>query len=269
MSRSYRRFSHPFKLPVYNFSPQRVTKFLLSIVALLLLLNILESQFILWLNESFDIHSKYDIESLPQYFNFDKEANFPSLYSALTLAFCSYLLAIIATFKKAEKAAYARNWKWLSIVFVCLAIDEACSIHEISVPILRTVINSGGFLYFPWILPASILIIFFLISFRKFIFNLPKKTRTLFILAGAIYLAGAIGMEAISGYIADTPGLYIHAYAIAATIEELLEMLGIVVFINALLTYIQSQLSDLYITCSFEDKKKKLSSPKAIADNTL
>ena len=177
------------------------------------------------------------------------------MYSALTLAFCSYLLAIIAALKKAEKAAYARNWKWLSIVFVCLAIDEACSIHEISVPILRTVINSGGFLYFPWILPASILVILFLVSFRKFIFDLPKKTRTLFVLAGAIYLTGAIGMEAVGGYIADTPGLYVHAYTIAATIEELLEMLGIIVFINANLAYIQSQLSSLYITCSFDNKK--------------
>ena len=62
-------------------------------------------------------------------------------------------------------------------------------------------------------------------------------------------------MEAVGGYIADTPGLYVHAYTIAATIEELLEMLGIIVFINANLAYIQSQLSSLYITCSFDNKK--------------
>ena len=259
MSRIHHPLANPFELPAYNFAPSKVTKVLLSIVALLLLFNILESQFILWLNESFEIQSKYDIESLPQYFNFDREANFPAIYSALTLAFCSYLLAIIATFKKATKAAYAKNWKWLSIIFAFLAIDEACSIHEISIPILRTVINSEGLLYFPWVLPASILVVFFLISFRKFIFALPPKTKILFVLAGAIYVAGAIGMEAIGGYVADTPGLYVHAYAIAATIEELLEMLGIILFINALLSYIQSQLSNLQITCSFSDRQRQAS----------
>ncbi|MEL6496334.1 MAG: hypothetical protein AAFQ41_14610 [Cyanobacteria bacterium J06623_7] len=241
---------------------------MLTVVAILFLLNLLESQFILWLNDSFDIQSKYDIESLPQYFNFDKEANFPSVYSALTLAFCSYLLAIIASFHQAKQSPWAKNWKWLSIIFIGLAIDEICSIHEVSIPILRTVIDSGGWLYFPWILPASILVIIFLFSFRKFIFNLPPKTRTLFVLAGAIYLAGAIGMEAVGGYIADTPGLYLHAYAIAATIEELLEMLGIIIFIHALLAYIQSQLSNLHLTYSFDDHQPKRTAPPAIVEHT-
>lgn len=259
MLRTHRHFSKQFELPAYDFSPKKVTTFLLSIVALLLLLNVVESELILWLNEKYDLQSQYDIQSFPQYFNFDHEANFPSLYSALALGFCSYLLAIIATFKRAEKASYYRYWKWLSIIFIGLAVDEACSIHEISIPLLRKVINSEGFLYFPWILPASILIAIFLLTFRKFIFSLPPKTKILFILAGAIYVGGAIGLESVSGYIADTPGLPIRSYAIASTIEELLEMLGVVVFIYALLSYIQSQLSDLHITCSFKEKRKQLS----------
>lgn len=258
MSKTQRHFANPFELPSYNFSPKKITKFLLSIIASLLLLNILESELILWLNDTYNLQSRYDIQTFPHFFSFDHEANFPSLYSALALGFCSYLLAIIATFKKTEKSAYAPYWKRLSIIFFILAIDEACSIHEISIPILRTVIDSSGFLYFPWILPASILLFVFLVIFRKFIFSLPQKTKTLFILAGLIYVTGALGMESVSGYIADTPGLNVRAYAIASTIEELLEMLGIVVFINALLSYIQSQVSDLFISYSFQEKRKKL-----------
>lgn len=99
----------------------------------------------------------------------------------------------------------------------------------------------------------------FLLVFRKFIFSLPFRTKALFILAGAIYVGGAIGMESIGGYIADTPGLHPAAYAVAATIEELLEMLGVIIFIYALLSYIKSQLCDLSITYSFQEKAKRRS----------
>lgn len=259
MSKTLRHFSHPFALPAYNLSPRKVTKLLLSIVALLLLFNILESGLISWLNENYDLQSRFDIETFPQFFNFDHEANFPSIYSALSLGFCGYLLSMIAAFKRTERAAYARHWKWLSIIFFALAVDEACSIHEISIPLLRTVIKSEGFLYFPWILPASILVFIFLLVFRKFIFSLPLRTKALFILAGAIYVGGAIGMESIGGYIADTPGLHPAAYSVAATIEELLEMLGVIIFIYALLSYIKSQLCDLSITYSFQEKAKRRS----------
>ncbi|MGD1918376.1 MAG: hypothetical protein ACFCAD_05500 [Pleurocapsa sp.] len=115
---------------------------------------------------------------------------------------------------------------------------------------MRGIVNAEGFLYFPWVIPAFFMLIVFLLVFRKFIRALPTKTKTLFILSGFVYVAGALGMELIGGYLADVSG-YNTAYGIASTIEELLEMLGIVLFINSLLSYIQSQLSEIRLSLSF------------------
>ncbi|MGF1589621.1 MAG: hypothetical protein ACFCU7_10315 [Pleurocapsa sp.] len=237
--------SSQFELPTYNLSPQKITKFLLLAIGLLIFLNLGERAVVRWLN------AINDGEISSYYFNFDQESNFPTLYSALTLGFSSYLLSIISVIEKSRNARYAKHWQALSVIFLLLAIDEACSIHESSIPLLRGAINAKGILYFTWVVPAFLLLIVFLIIFRKFIFSLPPKIKVLFIASGAVYVGGALGMELIGGYIADTYGYNIF-YGIASSIEEILEMLGIVIFIRGLLTYIQSQLTELHLSLSFQ-----------------
>ncbi len=238
--------SSQFELPAYNLSPQKITKFLLLVIGLLIFLNLGERAIVRWLN--FINNSKIN----SHYFNFDQESNFPTLYSALALGFSSYLLAIIAVIKKSRNARYAKHWKALSVIFIFLAIDEVCSIHELSIPFLRSAMNARGILYFTWVVPAFILLIVFLIVFRKFVFSLPLRIKVLFIASGAVYVGGALGMELIGGYIADTYGFKTLSYGIASSIEEILEMLGIVIFIRGLLTYIQSQLTELHFSLSFQ-----------------
>ncbi len=89
------------------------------------------------------------------------------------------------------------------------------------------------------------------LTFRKFIQSLPIKTKTLFLLAGFVYVTGALGMELIGGYIADSYG-YNTVYGIVSSIEEILEMLGIVIFIYGLLSYLQSQCEELHFSFFFK-----------------
>ena len=240
-------FAEQFQLPAYNLTPQKVTKFLLSLIALLILGNLTERAIVYWFN------AQNGTQAISKYFNFDQESNFPSLYSALSLCLSSYILGIIATIKKARKSQYARHWKALAWIFLFLGVDEACSIHEMSIPFLRGAFNGSGILYFTWVIPAFILLIVFLLVYRKFVLSLPAKTKMLFIIAGLMYVGGALGMELLGGYLADTSG-YNTAYGIASSVEEILEMLGIVVFIHGLLGYIQSQLKELHISLSFDEQ---------------
>lgn len=244
-------FPDQFELPVYNLSAKRVTRFMLAIIAFLVFFNLTERIII------YSLNAVNGTQLISHYFNFDQESNFPSIYSALTLGFCSYLLAIITTLKRIRKARYVQHWKALSLIFLFLAFDEACSIHELLIPVLRRTMNAKGVLYFTWVVPAFFLLIVFLIVFRRFIQNLPVKTRTLFILAGAVYVTGALGMELVGGYIADYIG-YNTLYGLASTVEELLEMFGIVIFVNALLSYIQSQSTELHFSLSFKPSNKVL-----------
>ena len=237
-------------LPAYSLSPQKVTKILLGAIVVLIIGNIVEREIVQWLN------SNNGSEIIPHYFNFDRESNFPTLYSALTLGFCSYLLYIIAAVKKFRQAD-ARYWKALSFIFLYIAVDEACTIHELLIPILQGAFNTKGIFYFAWVIPALFLLLIFLFIFRQFIQNLPTKTRLMFILAGSVYVGGAIGMEMIGGYIADTYGFNTFAYGMAARIEELLDMLGILIFINQLLIYLQSQRTDIHFSLSFKSLKSK------------
>jgi len=244
------RFSGELEIPAYNFSPLKITKFLLTIITFLVLFNIAERGLVRWLN------AVNGTQLISHYFNFDQESNFPSIYSALALGFCSYLLTIIASLKKINRARFANHWKALSLIFLFLAIDEACSIHELFIPFLRSGINAKGIFYFTWVIPAFLLLIVFLITFRKFIHNLPAKTKTLFVTAGIIYVGGALGMELVGGYIADNFG-YNTVYGIASSIEEILEMLGVVIFINGLLSYIQSQSKQVRFSISFDSTYNK------------
>lgn len=232
----------------YSLCPEKVTKFLLVAIALLILGNIAEREIIQWLNSINETQVSFN------YFNFDTEANFPSIYSALTLAFCSYLLTIITKVKQARQSKDSQYWKSLSFIFIYLAIDEICSIHELLIPILQNTINAGGIFYFAWVIPGFFLLLAFLLIFRKFILNLPSKTRRIFILAGTIYISGALGMELVGGYIADTIGFDTFAYGMVSRTEELLEMFGILIFIRGLLFYIQTQITELKFSISFEAK---------------
>lgn len=255
---SNNHLSNRLELADYSLSPRKVTKFLLGFIVLLIIGNIIEREIVQWLNLT------NGSEIIPHYFNFDRESNFPSLYSALTLGFCSYLLYIIATVKKLRQAQFTNYWKALSYIFLYMAVDEACAIHELLIPIIREAINARGILYFAWVVPALFLLVIFLLIFRRFIQNLPAKTRNMFILAGAIYVGGAIGMEMVGGYIADTWGFNTFAYGMAARIEELLEMLGILIFINQLLVYLQSQTTNIHFSLSFRPlKSKSLSANKS------
>ena len=238
---------HRLNLPSLNLSPQKILKILSIAIACLILLSFLEKIAINGLN------SLATTEFTTRFFGLDEEANFPSLYSTVTLFFCSFLLAIITSIKKSVKSRYVKFWQALSLIFLFLAIDENCSIHEILIPLIRIVFKTRDFFYFPWVIPAFILLIIFLITFREFILNLPAKIRNLFLLAGGIYVTGALGMELISGYLADNSGLETTSYWLAASIEEFLEMFGILIFIYGLLSYIQSYFKEVNISLFFKD----------------
>jgi len=184
---------------------------------------------------------------LPNYFfrnfiaeqlNLDRELNIPTLYAMGLLLISSILLAIIAYAKHVRGDRQVRHWVALSIIFLCLAIDEITSLHERMTDPLRSMLNTNGWLHYAWIIPGIVFVLVCLLVFAKFLKNLPSKTRQLILLAGVIFVSGAIGIEAIGGYYAQVYGEQNMGYALIAGIEEFFEMLGVIIFIYALLSHI-------------------------------
>jgi hypothetical protein len=182
------------------------------------------------------------------------EKNVPTYYSGLTLLFCSLLLGAIAFRKKNTNDRYVRHWQGLSLIFFYLALDEVLILHEGTAQPLRAIFRllglsflARGIFYFAWVIIGAAFVLVVLIAYAKFLADLPAKTRRLIFIGGTIFVVGALGVEMLESYWVNLHGKENIVYAIMATIEEFLEMLGIIIFIYALLSYISSQFKEMRI----------------------
>jgi hypothetical protein len=203
---------------------------------------------------------------LTRLFDVNNENNIPAWYATITLLLCSLLLWLISSIKSHRKDQYSRYWKGLSIIFLLLSLDEAASFHELLIPFGPTV-KASGFLFFIWVIPGMIFALSVGLIYFKFLMTLPAKTRYLFVAAGVIYISGCVGLEMIGGYYFDVhiretvdahaSGLPALSMAMILATEEFLEMLGILVFIYALMSYINLNLKEIQVSFS-ESKAEQL-----------
>ncbi len=192
-------------------------------------------------------HTSIIIHKSVKVFYLDLEQNIPSFFSMLILLIASALLTVITLLKKKQKASYVIEWSILSIGFFYMAFDEIMAIHDRLVEPLQALLGHQnlGIFYFAWVIPGIIIVALLGIYFLKFVINLPPKTRLAFIIAGAMFVGGSIGVELIEGAVAEKYGLENFSYYALVTIEEALEMFGVIFFIRALLEYIADNYKEL------------------------
>jgi len=220
-------------------NPSKIARILLSFVLFLMIANILGIVSKLYFDHD-------HVFGLIRLFNFDNEKNIPTLYSSIALILTAGLLSLIAYTHKKSNHPYVA-WVGLAIIFLFLAIDETASIHENLISPVRETLHTSGVLYFAWVIPYGLALIIFVISYFKFLTQLPKRFMRLFILSGSTFVTGAIGFELLGGRQAEIYGRSDPTYALYYTCEEFLEMLGVIIFIYTLLTYIIEQFNILSI----------------------
>lgn len=186
---------------------------------------------------------KYDLDRLPnlhRWFNTDGEKNFPAAFSAGLLLLSGVLSGAIAAYKLNYQEAFRRYWVGLSITFSFLAADEWLSFHEKLSDIILPLLPVTGIFHFAWIIAGLVFVTVFGLVYFRFMLHLPRYYRQRFFVAAGIFLAGAIGMEMVSGYYADTHQEWNRGIWLGlTTLEEGLEMLGLVLCVRTLLAYIQ------------------------------
>lgn len=197
---------------------------------------------------SYDIPA---IRHLVYLFALDQEKNVPTFFSSLILLFSALLLALIAACKKKELDGYPPSWTGLSVIFLYLSMDEFVELHERLSPLAKALFNTSGLLTYAWVIPYGIFLVIFAIVYFRFTMNLPAITRKRFILAGAIYVFGAVVVDMLSGYHRETYGNGV-GYHLYTTVEEVLEMGGIILFIDALMEYMGSNLKKFQLRISSE-----------------
>lgn len=180
-------------------------------------------------------------------FSVNLEKAVPTWVAVLLLFIASVLLAFIASAKRAERDRWTWHWIGLTAAFVYLSMDEGAVIHEIVADVLQSSLDLSGVLAFGWQLVFVPLVILFGLIYLRFFFHLPRRTQLYFASAAALYIGGAVVIEGLSANQYDLGGGISFEYLAIATLEELCEMLGVVVFIVGLLDLIETRRCSLTI----------------------
>ncbi|WP_459947213.1 multidrug transporter [Desulfocastanea catecholica] len=189
------------------------------------------------------------VKGLVPLFNLNSERNIPTFFSMLLLLLASLLLTFITLLNWKQRNPHVSKWAILSIGFFFMAYDEAFQVHEkLGNPVHALLGNNtlGGFFFYSWVIPGLAIVCLLGIIFIRFLLHLPAKTRIRFLIAGTMYIGGAIGFEMIGGrYLVLQGGNQTLTYSTISTLEESLEMAGLVVFIWGLLIYCADTFEEL------------------------
>ncbi|RWX50783.1 hypothetical protein VU01_12643 [Candidatus Electrothrix marina] len=229
-----------FQLKIH---PRETALFFLAFVILLTVLHTIAQAVLFYTGNQ-------DLTNLTGYVDLDIEKNIPSFYSGFALFFSSLLFFCLSSLDK-KQGKKCRYWLGLAGVFLFLSLDETFVLHErlgnYTEEYIKStgILEASGLLYFPWIISYSILMIILGLLYFRFIFRLPRKTTVLLILSAIIFLTGAAGFDMLGGREAELHGYYTITYTVLYTIEEFLEMSGVVLLIYTLLAYIEQRFGQL------------------------
>jgi spermidine synthase len=195
--------------------------------------------------------------SLIDLFSVNVENSIPTWYSTFLLLLAALILALIAHTKWIAQDLYRWHWAGLAVTFLYLSIDEGAGIHEYLADPLFLAFNTSGYLYFGWQIVAVPLVIVFGLTYVRFLLHLTPAIRYGFIVAAVIYTGGALFVEGLSAsYLYDQNGVIDFTYLAIATVEETFEMLGIVVFISVLLTYMRDERAYFEVSWSTNEEQR-------------
>ncbi len=173
-----------------------------------------------------------------RHFALDAERSLPSWYENLSMAASSALLGLIALLSRRIDRENVVSWTMLSGIFLLMAIDGAVSFHEVTVEPLRNAFHLGGIFYFSWVILATPVVIGLGLFFIPFLLRLPAATSIRIVMAGAVFVGGALGTEFLCGYFATNGGLESLPYLVTAAIQECMESLGMTLFVIALIHHL-------------------------------
>ncbi len=187
--------------------------------------------------------------SILRMFDVDQENNIPTVYSVLALFLTCLSLLVITHHHKQNKEPYV-YWLGLTLAFFYLSVDEGSSIHDFIA--IRNLPVQWDILGFGWVVPYGALVLFLGCVYFKFWLQLVPELRKLLLIAGVLYVVGAIGCEMLEAIDYDkTVGVVVDLkYVLLCTAEELLEMVANAIFLYTFLRYIQLNAITVSLSCS-------------------
>ena len=167
---------------------------------------------------------------LRELFDVDEEESVPTWFSSSLLLLTAVVLFFVAHLSKLREDRYAIHWFGLGLGFAFMSADEIAGFHET----LNSVTETS------WAVPGLIVALLVGVAYLKFLSSLPAPVAVRFMMSGAIFVGGAIGVE-----LATEPYLYDDAldtlgYNLWTPVEEGMEMGGVILFLASLFDYLKT-----------------------------
>jgi hypothetical protein len=160
------------------------------------------------------------------YFDLGEELTMPAWFTAVLLAMAA-VAAWVASQQPAVRAPYGRGFKGSAVLLAYLSLDEATQLHERTSDPLRAALDLRGFLYFSWVIPASVLVLVVAAFSWRFLSKLPRDCSVPLFTAAVIYVGCALGLELAAAYAFDRGG--------ASAVTDILSMIEEIGEITAVL----------------------------------
>ncbi len=172
-----------------------------------------------------------------RFFDLNAEQTVPAWYSTVLLALAAAAAAVTAAVKHRDGAAYIGRWYGLAVIFLYLSMDEALAIHERAIEPVRTLLDTGGLLYFAWVVPGAAAVATVGVIYLRFVLAQVPRLKWAMIAAGMLYVGGALVLEMVGGLLFEVygPGAQTD---LVSMLEETAEMGGVIVFIIALVDHL-------------------------------
>ncbi|MBX9472744.1 hypothetical protein [Microcella sp.] len=174
------------------------------------------------------------------WFHLDSEAGLGTWFAVLQLALAATIAALIAARERSEGRTW-RGWAFVAAVLAAMSLDEQILAHEQLGRVAASMgLAVGG--VSPWFLVAPVVLVIVGCVVMPFAARLLRRTRRGLIVAGAVFVLGALGFELLSWayvlLIAHDPAAALSpVVGVLQLCEESLELLGVTLAISALLDH--------------------------------
>lgn len=182
----------------------------------------------------------------------DLESSIPTWFSITLMLTCAGALALVAGRARRSAERGARHWAGLAVIFVVLSIDEQVALHERAIVPVRELLGASGAFYQAWVIPALVLLIVLAVIYLPFLARLPAALRRRMLLAACLFVGGAVGLEMVGGWLLVRYGAGPQT-GVVVILEEVLELLGLIVLLRAVLLHLRGPNDRLEVRTSTPD----------------
>jgi hypothetical protein len=185
---------------------------------------------------------RWSVSVLVQRFDVDHEMSVPTWFSTSLLLVSAALLLSVAVATRAAGQRWWRHWAGLGALFLLLSIDEVTDLHTTPIIPRDAAAQVSPYLYLSWVIPAALFLLGLVALYLPFLRSIPRRTRWGMIVAGAVFVGGAMGVEAIGAAHILAYGYTNFTMALLVTLEEGMEMLGVLILLSTLFHHLETQL---------------------------